>query len=89
MGKDEKMDPGKRQKTAVESLITGLVVGGGFLAFWALGGHAVWALFAAVFGGLLPAARGPLQADRREGRRARGQADRRAGAGGREREIRA
>lgn len=58
MGKDEKMDSGKRQKTAVESLITGLVVGGGFLALWALGGHAVWALLAAVFGGLLPASRG-------------------------------
>jgi hypothetical protein len=42
----------------MESLVTGLVVGGGFVAFWAFGGHQVWALFAALFAGLLPAARG-------------------------------
>jgi hypothetical protein len=47
-----------RPKSNVESLITGLVVGGGFIAFWAFGGHAIWALFGALFGGLLPAARG-------------------------------
>jgi hypothetical protein len=49
---------GRRQKSGAESLISGLVVGAGFVAFWALGGHAAWALFVAVFAGLLPAARG-------------------------------
>ncbi len=53
-----KRERGDRQKTSVESLITGLVVGGGFIAFWAYGGHQVWALFGALFGGLFPAARG-------------------------------
>jgi hypothetical protein len=48
----------RRPKSNTESLITGLVVGGGFVAFWAFGGHQSWALFAALFAGLLPAARG-------------------------------
>ncbi len=47
-----------RPRSRAESLITGLAVGGGFMAFWALGGHQAWALFGAFFGGLLPAARG-------------------------------
>jgi hypothetical protein len=47
-----------RPRSHAESLVTGLVVGGGFIAFWALGGHQVWALLGALFGGLLPAARG-------------------------------
>jgi hypothetical protein len=48
----------RRPKSNIESLITGLVVGGGFVAFWAFGGHQTWALFGALFAGLLPAARG-------------------------------
>jgi hypothetical protein len=55
------MEPrrGRRPKSNVESLVTGLVVGTGFMALWAFGGeHPVWAIFAAVFAGLLPAARG-------------------------------
>jgi hypothetical protein len=53
-----KRDRGDRKKSSVESLITGIVVGGGFMAFWAFGGHQAWALFGALFGGLFPAARG-------------------------------
>ena len=49
---------GRRPKSNVESLITGLVLGGGFMDFWAFGGHQPWAIFAAVFAGILPAARG-------------------------------
>jgi hypothetical protein len=45
-------------KGNLESLITGIVVGGGFAAVWAFGGHQTWCLFAALFGGLLPATRG-------------------------------
>jgi len=48
----------RRPRSHAESLVTGLLVGGGFMAFWALGGHQLWALFGASFGGLLPAARG-------------------------------
>ncbi len=48
----------RRPRSNIESLVTGLVVGGGFIAFYALGSHQVWALFGAFFGGLLPAARG-------------------------------
>jgi hypothetical protein len=49
---------GKRPKSNVEALVTGLVIGGGFMAFWAFGGHQPWALVAAFFAGALPAARG-------------------------------
>jgi hypothetical protein len=48
----------RRPRSNVESLITGLVVGSGFVTYWVFGGHQSWALFAAFFGGLLPAARG-------------------------------
>ncbi len=55
------MFPRKRdrpRRNPLESLITGLVVGGGFMTYWALGGHKDWAIFVAFFGGLLPVARG-------------------------------
>ena len=48
----------RHRRNPLESLVMGLLVGGGFMAFWALGGHQVWALVGAFFGGLLPAARG-------------------------------
>jgi len=49
---------GHGPKSNLESLVTGLVLGSGFVAFWVLGGHQAWALIAAVFAGLMPAARG-------------------------------
>jgi hypothetical protein len=49
---------GRGPKSNLESLVTGLALGSGFVAFWALGGHQPWALIAAVFAGLMPAARG-------------------------------
>jgi hypothetical protein len=49
---------GRRPKTNVESFLTGLALCAGFMAFWAFGGHQTWAIFAAVFAGLLPATRG-------------------------------
>jgi hypothetical protein len=49
---------GRGRKSNAESLVTGLVLGSGFIAFWALGGHQAWALFAAFFAGFLPASRG-------------------------------
>ena len=59
------MDPDKTprrrdrpRRSPLESIVTGLVLGGGFMTFWALGGHQDWAIFAAFFAGLLPAARG-------------------------------
>jgi hypothetical protein len=48
----------RKPKTNVESLVTGLVVGSGFIAFYLFGGHQAWAIFAALFAGLLPASRG-------------------------------
>jgi len=48
----------RRPRSNLETLITGLVLGGGFAAVWAFGGHPAWAIFAALFAGLLPAARG-------------------------------
>jgi len=47
-----------RSKSHTESLLTGVAVGGGFVAFWAFSGHPLWALVAAFFCGILPAARG-------------------------------
>jgi hypothetical protein len=58
MGRDEGKDLGKRQRTPVESILTGLVVGGGFFAYWLFGGHHMPALVMAIIFGLLPAARG-------------------------------
>ena len=51
---------GRRPKTDVESFVTGLVVGGGALAYWFLapGEKPWWIIAIAVFAGLLPAARG-------------------------------
>jgi len=51
---------GRRPKTSVESFITGLVIGGGALAYWFLapGEKPWWIIAIAVFAGLLPAARG-------------------------------
>jgi hypothetical protein len=46
------------EKGAGESLASGLVLAGAFVAFWAFGGHPVWALLVAVFAGVLPASRG-------------------------------
>jgi len=48
----------KRRRGNAERLACGLVVASGFAAFWALGGHSAWAVFAAIFAGLLPAAKG-------------------------------
>ncbi len=48
----------RRPRSDLESLVTGLVLGGGFAAVWAFGGHPAWAIFAALFAGFLPAARG-------------------------------
>jgi hypothetical protein len=48
----------RRPRTNTEMLVTGLVAGGGFMAYWAFGGHQDWAIFAALFAGVLPAARG-------------------------------
>jgi len=57
MRMDRKRD---RSKPNVESLITGMVVGGGALAYWflATGAKPWWILAVALFGGILPAARG-------------------------------
>jgi hypothetical protein len=49
---------GGKAGSNVQSLVTGLVLGGGFMAYWAFGGHHSWAIIAALFAGLLPAARG-------------------------------
>jgi hypothetical protein len=51
---------GRRPKSNVESFVTGLVVGGGALAYWFLapGEKPWWIIAIAVFAGLLPAARG-------------------------------
>jgi hypothetical protein len=51
---------GHRPKSNVESLVTGLVIGGGALAYWFLvpGEKPWWIIAVAVFAGLLPAARG-------------------------------
>jgi hypothetical protein len=49
---------GRGPKSNIESLVTGLVLGSGFAAFWAFGGHQTWALIAAFFAGIMPAARG-------------------------------
>lgn len=46
------------RRSPLESLVTGLVLGGGFMAFWIFGGRPDWALFGAFFGGILPVARG-------------------------------
>jgi hypothetical protein len=58
MPRDRERGPGGRSKTPVESLVTGLAIALGFVGFWAFGGHQTWALFAALFGGVLPASRG-------------------------------
>jgi hypothetical protein len=51
---------GRRPKSNVESLVTGLVVGSGALAYWFLapGVKPWWIMAIALFGGILPAARG-------------------------------
>ena len=51
---------GRKPKTNVESFVTGLVVGGGALAYWLLapGEKPWWIIAIAVFAGILPAARG-------------------------------
>jgi hypothetical protein len=51
---------GRRPKTNVESFVTGLVVGGGALAYWLLapGEKPWWIIAIGVFAGILPAARG-------------------------------
>jgi hypothetical protein len=51
---------GRKPKTNVESFVTGLVVGGGALAYWLLapGVKPWWIIAIAVFAGILPAARG-------------------------------
>jgi hypothetical protein len=51
---------GGRQKSSLESFITGLVIGGSALAYWLLvpGQKPWWILAVAFFAGFLPAARG-------------------------------
>ena len=51
---------GRRPRTNLESLVTGLVIGSGALAYWlfAPGEKPWWIIAVAVFGGILPAARG-------------------------------
>ena len=51
---------GRRPKSNIESLVTGLVVGGGALAYWFLapGEKPWWIIAIAIFAGILPAARG-------------------------------
>jgi hypothetical protein len=56
MPRDEKGH--RRPRSNIESIVTGLVIGGGFIAWWAFNGHADWALIGAFFGGLLPVSRG-------------------------------
>lgn len=83
------MDKGRR-KTPVEAAVTGLVIGGAFVAWWAFapGGREHWWLLAmALFMGLMPAARGlsSLIAERSaiaQARAARKLADREASRAG-------
>ena len=53
-------DRGGRQRSPVESFLTGLVIGAAGLGYWFLapGVHHWWILAVAIFAGFLPAARG-------------------------------
>jgi hypothetical protein len=49
---------GMGRKSALESLVTGLVIAAGSAAFWFFNRHAWWIGFVFLFGGVLPVVRG-------------------------------
>lgn len=76
MGRREKKGP-------AETLVSGIALATAFASIWAFGGHPAWALFVAVFAGVVPASKGiaGLIAERAERREIESRAEpRRLGA---------